>query len=401
MKKFSHSIKSISISKLLNYHHHNNHNNDNQWINGYNFYSTYASSKTVRLKKSGDKNVICDFRSDTVTTPTLEMFNIMNKASGGDDIFKDESTNDLENFMADLTGHQAALFAVSGTMTNQIAIRTHLAQPPHSILCDARSHLHNYELGGVAYHSQATTIPITPKNQIYLTAIDDLQPKIIKDDVYDVFSTPTKLISLENTLDGLVMPIEEIIQISKLSRSTSIKTHLDGARLWNASAATGIPIQDYCKYFDSVSLCLSKGIGAPIGSVLVGNQNFIDRARLFRRLFGGAWHQSGSLAAAAKYAIMTNFPNAIVHSHELTNQLEKGLRHYGITITKPVHTNMIFIDTKSINITIKQLAEPLLKYGILISDDGLYSTRLVLNYQITKNAIDTFLKVVNDVIVGK
>jgi len=227
----------------------------------------------------------------------------------------------------------------------------------------------------------------------------EIESNIIKTD--DIHYAPTHVISLENTLNGLLFPLAEIQKISKLAKKENIKLHLDGARLWNACAKTGSSLQTFTKNFDSISLCLSKSIGAPIGSVLVGNKNFIKTARHLRKLFGGAWRQSGLLAAAAKFAIISNFPDNLKKSHLLTKKLSNELHNLGIQITLPVQTNMIFIDTKPINITIKELADKLALHNILIASDDSTTTRLVLHYQIPPIAIEKFIEVVSNIIKEK
>ncbi|RHZ45359.1 hypothetical protein Glove_680g62 [Diversispora epigaea] len=362
------------------------------------FRNYYPSSFTfpVSSNNNNNKNEIFDFRSDTVTTPTEEMFEAMVKASRGDDVFEDDhSTKELEAYVAHLTGYKSALMTVSGTMANQLAIRSHLLQPPHSILCDYRSHIYTYEAGGIAYHSQAQVIPLQPKNNIHLT-FGEISSNIILSD--DVHFAPTRVISLENTLNGLILPLSEIKNISDVARKKGIKMHLDGARIWNASAETEIALNSYGEYFDSMSLCFSKSLGAPIGSALVGNEKFIKKARHLRKLFGGGWRQSGLLAAAAKLAIESNFPQKLKETHELARKLSEGLSKHGIIITDPVHTNMVFIDTAAVNITIKKLAESLALHGIRIFDNDGTITRLVVHYQITPQAIAKFVQVAGEIV---
>lgn len=155
------------------------------------------------------------------------------------------------------------MFVVSGTLSNQLALRTHLQQPPYSVLCDARAHIHRYEAGGVAFHSGAAVLPITPSNGHHLTLEADVLPNLVLGD--DVHSAPTRVISLENTLNGLIFPQTEIRKIANEARKHDVRMHLDGARLWNVAQETGTSIRELCEPFDTVSLCLSKGLGAPIG----------------------------------------------------------------------------------------------------------------------------------------
>lgn len=206
-----------------------------------------------------------DFRSDTVTIPTDSMFAAMARASRGDDVnVEDETVNSFQASIAALTGKEDALYVMSGTASNQLALRTHLGAPPYSVLLDARSHIHTSEAGALALVSGATSLAISPKNGRYLTWDDDIEPNIVPDDG-NVHYCPTRIISLENTLWGTVFPQEEILHVSQEARKRGIIMHLDGARIWNVAAKTGLDLKTLCEPFDTVSLCLSKGIGAPVG----------------------------------------------------------------------------------------------------------------------------------------
>jgi threonine aldolase len=208
-----------------------------------------------------------DLRSDTVTRPTEAMLRAAASCPVGDDVYgEDPTVNALEQRIAQMTGHEAAVFCASGTMTNQLGLRSHLTQPPHSVLCDARAHIHLYECGGIAFHSQAATVTVRPSNGRYLTA-EEIEASIVDEDQHHA---PTRVIALENTLNGMIFPLEEIKRIRQLAQAKRIALHLDGARLWNAAVATGTSLRQYGQLFDSMSLCLSKGMGCPIGSVLVG-----------------------------------------------------------------------------------------------------------------------------------
>ncbi|KAL8711521.1 MAG: hypothetical protein Q9225_007106, partial [Loekoesia sp. 1 TL-2023] len=217
-----------------------------------------------------------------------------------DDVFaEDPTTQSLESHIAHLTGHDSALLVLSGTMGNQLSIRTHLTQPPHSILADSRSHIYEWEAGGIASLSGAFPILVEPKNGHHLT-LSDVQARAILHD--NVHLAPTTLLSLENTLNGSILPLSDAKSISHWARSQSppLKLHLDGARLWEAVAAGAGSLRDYCACFDSVSLCFSKGLGAPIGSIIVGSEPFIARARHVRKSLGGGLRQAGVIAAPAR-----------------------------------------------------------------------------------------------------
>ncbi|KAG0165444.1 Threonine aldolase [Apophysomyces sp. BC1034] len=343
------------------------------------------------------KSVVYDMASDTATVQTDDMFDIMKAASRGDDVYSaDQSVHELEAYMADLLGHEAALFCVSGCMTNQIGLRLHLTQPPHSVLCDARAHVQNNECGGIAYHSQASVSLVQPKNGIYMTA-KEVEANICTD---DMTGAPTKVISLENTLNGMIMPLEEIKKIHAVARAHGLKMHLDGARLFNASQATNTPLHEYGKLFDTVSVCLSKGAGAPIGSVLVGSKDLMRRARHIRKMMGGGWRQAGMLAAVAKYCVQTVVPT-LPETHRLAGLLAKELEQLGIHLPVPCHTNMVFLDLTNVGLVVQDLADELRKHNILISSNPGTVVRVVLHYQISEQAVKDFIKVATDMIAAK
>jgi len=345
-----------------------------------------------RLSKFNPEEII-DFRSDTVSKPTKEMIAAMYTYPVGDDGYgEDPTVNLLEQTVADLAGKEAAMFVASGIMSNQLALRTHLQTPPHSVLCDARSHVFNLECGGVAIHAGALMTPVKPSDgRSYITA-SDISDAIVQKSLY---SAPTKLISLENTLDGEIMPIEAIEAIHELARSKGIPLHLDGARLWNASRETGIPIKDYAKYFDSVSLCFSKGLGAPIGSVLTGSAEFIERARQWRKILGGAWRQAGHLAGACLYALENHFPN-LNKDHAAAKILGQNLEELGYKLIKRVDTNMVWVDDSNAPIKLGQLAREVAAYGFKISG----SSRFVVHLG-NRDHVGRFVEILHEIIGHK
>jgi len=333
------------------------------------------------------EKIIYDMTSDTATKPTDQMFDIMKQATRGDDVYhEDDSVNALERYVSDLTGHEEGLFCASGTMTNQLCLRAHLIQPPHSVLLDARSHVNIHECGGLAYHSQASVTPVHAQNGIYMTA-EEVASNIVGEDIHH---SPTRVISIENTLNGLIMPIDEIEKISVLARSRGIKMHVDGARLWNASQETGVSMREYGKHFDSMSLCLSKGIGAPIGSILVGSRAFVAKCRHLRKLMGGGWRQAGSLAAVAHWSIDNIMPT-MPHTHQQAKRLAMSLQALGCALVYPCQTNQIWINTAPTGVTTAMLAEELAKQGIKIASGNGAVCRMVLHHQISDEAIDQFI----------
>ncbi|KAK5072634.1 hypothetical protein LTR64_004891 [Lithohypha guttulata] len=344
-----------------------------------------------------------DFHSDTITTPTLSMLQAITNCSLEDDIYKgDPTTAHLESSIAQLAGHEAGLLVMSGTMGNQVAIRAHLGAPPHSVLCDVRSHIVNYEAGGIATLSGAQLIPVQPKNNHHLT-LEDIKKRIIISN--DVHSCPTKIICLENTLNGLIMPLDEIHHISAFARENNILLHLDGARVWEAAASTSnnTSLTDYCKPFDSVSLCFSKGLGAPIGSLLVGNKAFITKAKWIRKMFGGSTRQAGIIAAAAQTAVTETFgtgPNGeggkLRVCHEKAQRIGKIWEELGGKMTWPVETNMAWLDAESSGIRIDDLIRIGKEEGITVR-----SERLVIHYQIADEALAALERALRRVIAER
>ena len=324
-----------------------------------------------------------------MTTPTGNMLKAIQSCTLRDDVFQeDQTTLDLEAHVAKLTGKEAGLFVLSGTMGNQLALRTHLVQPPHSVLCDHRSHIVKYEAGGVSVLTGAMVKTVVPRNGIHLT-LEDIKANASLDDE-DVHGCPTRVISLENTLNGMVMPLDEARRISEWARSKGIKVHCDGARLWEAVASGAGTLPEYSALFDSISLCFSKGLGAPVGSLLVGTKKDLKHARHIRKMIGGGTRQPGLLTAAARVAVDETFgrkPDGsdgwLRSSHELTKKVEKMWCDRGGKLSHPAHTNMCWLDLRSANCPGKKFV----KYG---EEEGLtlLPGRLVLHYQVAMNAED-------------
>lgn len=313
------------------------------------------------------------------------MFQYAMQASLGDDVFGEPCTQRLEEHMARLTGKEAALFVSSGTMSNQLALHAHLTYPPHSVLMDARGHVTTSEAGGLAALSRASTIAIMPANGHHIT-LAEVQANIKLEHEFHT-AAPTRVISLENTLRGLVYPQDELVAISEYAHSVGVLMHLDGARLWHVSAETRTPLRSLCDPFDSVNMCFSKGLGAPVGSILVGSRAFIDRARGLRKMFGGGMRQTGFLAAAAAYALNRNFAR-LPAVHALARKLEAGLRELGVKITVPAETCMVWFDTSDLGIPVKELVDRASK---LQDPIRLRGSRLVIHIQTDPQAVDDLL----------
>nr|XP_036585381.1 beta-eliminating lyase [Colletotrichum truncatum]KAF6795278.1 beta-eliminating lyase [Colletotrichum truncatum] len=326
-----------------------------------------------------------DLRSDTMTTPTPSMLAAIQACSLLDDVFaEDPTTTELESHVAALAGKEAALLVLSGTMGNQVALRALLTQPPYSVLCDHRAHIIKYEAGGVASLCGAMIKPVVPSNGAYLT-LEDIVANAELDD--DVHTCPTKVISLENTLNGVVTPLVEIKRIVEFAREHNLKVHCDGARLWEAVASGAGSLSEYCSLFDTVSLCFSKGLGAPIGSIVVGGSQHIKHARWVRKSIGGGLRQSGVVAAPARVAVDETFgkgPNGegglLKSSHETAKKIEKMWTDLGGTLVHPVETNMCWLDLNAAGCS----TEAFVSFGKEVGLK-LIGNRLVIHYQIAQN----------------
>jgi threonine aldolase len=336
-----------------------------------------------------------DFRSDVHTTPTASMLQAIQQCSLLDDVtMEDPTTLSLERFVADLAGKEDALLVLSGTMGNQVALRSHLTAPPHAVLCDRRGHLINYEAGGVASLSQAMMQPIDARNGTYMTLEEVQQYAVVSDDVH---ACPTRVISLENTLNGAVMPLSEVRRIAAWARENAIIMHLDGARLWEAVAAGAGTLKDFCAEFDSISLCFSKGLGAPIGSILVGTKAFIKRSRWIRKSIGGGLRQAGVVAAPARVAVEETFLGGkLAQSHENAKKIQNMWTELGGQLQYPVDTNMVWLDLEAHDIQVDHFIELADKYGVRVRGG-----RFVVHYQIGDEAIERLRKVFTDALMGK
>jgi|UniRef100_UPI00404ACB9D threonine aldolase len=287
-------------------------------------------------------NSFIDLRSDTVTKPSAEMLLAMGNADVGDDVYgEDPTVNELQAYAAQLFGKEAALFCSSGTQTNQIAINVHV-QPGGEVICHKEAHIYKYEGGGIAKNSGAS-VQLIDGNFGRLTAqqvADAIQPN-------DIHFPITQLIALEDTANrggGAIYDVEEIKNIKKIADKHAIPMHLDGARLFNALVETKINPQVYGAQFDSISICLSKGLGAPIGSLLLGTTAFIEKARRVRKVMGGGMRQAGFIAAAGLYALKNNVERLTIdHQHAL--QIDAILAKCSwVKNTYPVQTNIIVIE---------------------------------------------------------
>ena len=271
--------------------------------------------------------MIIDFRSDTVTKPTAGMLNAMMSAKVGDDVFgEDPSINELEKIASTLFNMEASLFCPSGTMTNQIAIKCH-TQPGDEVICDESSHVYQYEAGGIAFNSGAS-VKLLVGNRGRINAdqvLNAINP-------YDLHKANSSLVCLENTNNrggGSCYDFDEILRIKKVCLENNLKLHMDGARLFNALVAKNETPKQYGQVVDSISICLSKGLGCPVGSLLLGSSEFIKKAKRVRKVFGGGLRQGGFLAAAGIYALQNNverLKDDHLHAKQINDALQRAIR---------------------------------------------------------------------------
>jgi len=333
-----------------------------------------------------------DFRSDTVTRPTPAMLESMRNAPVGDDVFgEDPSVNKLEALSAELFGMEAALFCPSGTMTNQIAIKCH-TQPGDELICDKLSHIYQYEGGGIAFNSGAS-IRLIEGNRGRITA-DQVKESINPDDVHKPITT---LVSLENTANrggGSCYNFADIQSIKEICSQNNLKLHLDGARLFNAIVAKNETPAQYGEAFDSISVCLSKGLGAPVGSVLIGKKDFIKKARRIRKVFGGGMRQAGFIAAAGIFALEHNIERLAedhAHAQMIASVLEK--KDFIGTIL-PVETNIIIFEVKG-RYTAPALAAKLKEQGIFVIAISPTQVRVVVHLDISPDQVNRTIEAFN------
>jgi len=329
-----------------------------------------------------------DLRSDTVTRPTPAMRRAMAEADVGDDVFGDDPTvKALEERTAALLDKEAAVFVPSGTMANQIAVGVH-AGPGDEVLCSATSHVYVWEAGGIARLSGATAR--TFEGDRGLLSVDDLRDAIRPDDAHYV---RTRLVCLENTHNragGRVHGVEQVAAVRRWAREHNLAMHLDGARLMNAVVATGRPARDWGRQFDTVSICFSKGLGAPVGSALAGSGEAIHRARRLRKLFGGGMRQAGVIAAAALHAL-DHHVDRLREDHDHAKRLADAfLDTEGFALESgPVETNLVWIAVDTSLGAAADVAAYLRGRGILVSVLGPQVLRACTHLDVTREQVES------------
>jgi len=338
---------------------------------------------------------VIDLRSDTVTKPTAEMREVMARAEVGDDVFGDDPTvKELEAETAALLGKEAAVFTPSGTMANELAIRSQ-TEPGDEIVVEAYSHVYYYEGGAPAALSGVMCRCLEGQRGLFTGA--DLEAALRPADVH---FARTRLVCVENTHNrggGKIWPLEQVREVAAVARKHSLQLHLDGARLWNASVATGITERDYAAPFDTVSVCFSKGLGAPVGSALAGPRSCIERARRFRKMLGGGMRQAGIIAAGALFALR-NHRARLALDHANAEALANGLAGIKGLEANPseVETNMVRF--RVVGMSAQELIERLRPRSVLVLAVGRDTLRAVTNLMVSSEDIERAVGIISEAV---
>jgi len=335
-----------------------------------------------------------DLRSDTVTKPTPAMLEAMSTAPVGDDVYGDDETvNAFEFRMAALFGKEAGLFTSTGSLANQLALRT-LVKEGEELLADEKAHVVRAELGAAALLSGITTRTFSSKRSIldaesaFALAAPDAGPYLVS----------TTAIAVENTHNfggGVIQPLDQIAKLHSLAQGVGILLHLDGARIWNAHVATGIDFKEFGRCFETISICFSKGLGAPIGSMLISSRDRIATARIWRKRFGGGMRQVGLLAAAAEFAF-DNHLGRLAEDHLHAKLLADAIAEIDPRLVdlETVQTNIVGIDLSPLSLTASELAASLRAQGILTGALGSKYLRLVTHGDLSRDEIDLAAKTI-------
>ncbi|MEO7120444.1 MAG: GntG family PLP-dependent aldolase [Ginsengibacter sp.] len=332
-----------------------------------------------------------DYRSDTFTKPSPKMLDAMFKAEVGDDVFgEDPSVNRLESMAAEIFGMEKALFCPSGTMTNQVAIKCH-TQPGDEVICDKLSHVYIYEGGGIAFNSGCQVKSLEgDRGRINAEQVKTaINP-------HDVHKANSKLVSVENTANrggGSCYYFQDLKDIKDVCLESNLRFHLDGARIFNAIIEKQEDPKEYGTLFDSISVCLSKGLGAPVGSVLLGDGEFIRKARRIRKVFGGGMRQAGFIAAAGIYALENNIQRLNTDHLNAKKVAEALLKKPFTGKMMPVETNIIIFEVTG-NYTAKSLAHEFTEYDILVMAISETQIRMVFHLDVTEAMVDETIGVI-------
>lgn len=337
-----------------------------------------------------------DLRSDTVTKPTLAMRAAMAAAEVGDDVFGEDATVEaLESRIAEMLSKEAAVYVPSGTMSNQLAVRAHCG-PGDEFLCEANCHIHNYEQGAYAQLFGVATQPIEGDHGAL--QLDQLVDRIRPDNDH---SARTRLVCLENTHNrgaGRVLPYDGVVEICRWAAANGLARHLDGARLFNAVVASGISARDWSQHFDTVSVCFSKGLGAPIGSALCGPAELIRKARRHRKALGGGMRQAGIIAAGALYAL-DHHVDRLSEDHEKARVFADAIRETpGLTLDPDVvETNIVIFQVEPALGTAAEFAAKLREKGILMNAVGRQRIRAVTHLDVSLDEVRQAGKVIGEI----
>jgi threonine aldolase len=336
-----------------------------------------------------------DLRSDTVAKPSKNMRKAMYEAEVGDDVFKEDPTvNELEEYAADLLGKEAALYVPSGTMGNQICLNV-LTNPGDEVICEFDSHIFNYESGSPAMISGIQLTPI--KGNLGVFSKEDVEPLIRPREAY--YMPRTKVIEVENTHNragGTIWPMEKIIELKEIAKTNDLLYHLDGARIWNASTETGIKVKEYASHFDSISCCLSKGLGAPVGSIIGGTKEFITEAYRVRKAWGGGMRQVGILAAAGLFGLKNNLKRLSEDHHRAKYLAEKIKKIKNLEIDlKSVQTNILLF--KPLNMKMDEALLKCKEKGLLLSVGRVGLLRAITHLEIYDEDIEKSASILQEV----
>jgi threonine aldolase len=344
-------------------------------------------------------NRTIDLRSDTVTKPSPGMRQAMLFAEVGDDVFgEDPTVNELQERVAEILGKEAALFLVSGTMGNQLAIKAQ-TQPGDEVIIEATSHAMNFEGGAGAVLSGIQFFGIPGYRGIFDSA--QVEAAIRPDDVH---FPVTRLVVIENTHNrggGTVFPLSKTREVRELASARGLRMHMDGARLWNACIASGITPAEYAAFFDSISVCLSKGLGCPVGSLIAGSKEFIKRAHRFRKMLGGGMRQAGVLAAAGIYALDHHLQR-LDEDHRKARRLAQGLANIKNILINPkeVETNILYFNTAPAGRGAREITAALKERGVLVHPTGKDLIRGVTHMDVSFDQIEQALDVIEAVMAA-
>lgn len=335
-----------------------------------------------------------DLRSDTITKPSQLMRDVMAKASVGDDVYREDPTiNELEQYAAQLVGKEAAIFVTSGTQGNQAAILTHCHSGQEAIM-DEDAHVFVYEGAAISAFAgvQSKTLP----HKLGQMLLEDIEGAIRADDVH---YPETGLIWLENTHNrsgGSVLPINYLQEVHQLAKKNHIPVHMDGARLFNAAIASDVPVKEIAQYTDSIQFCLSKGLGAPVGSILAGDQSFIDKARKKRKMLGGGLRQAGIIAAPGLLALKSNIQR-LADDHSNAKRLAQAINSYtDMSVNHPAETNIIVADTNESHWSAPEWVNALADQGISVIQYKPKALRFTTHLDVTNADIDIVIEKLKD-----